>query len=230
MVQAILFDIDGTLIDSVDFHAESWQRTFREFGKRVEFDAIRHQIGKGSDLLLPVFWTQEELKRLKEPMSKHRGSLFAREYMPRIRPFPAVRELFERIRRDGKKIVLASSADEDQLRHFKEIAGIADLLDDDVSSGEVERSKPHPDVFEAALAKAGISDPREALAVGDTPSDAEAAGKAGIRTIGVLCGGFPEDELRRAGCVVVYRDPADFLKHYDESPLARDGSAQHEEH
>jgi HAD superfamily hydrolase (TIGR01509 family) len=220
MLQAVLFDVDGTLIDSVDFHAESWQRTFREFGKEVGFSAIRHQIGKGSDLLLRVFWTDGDLQRLEEPMSRYRSELFAREYMPRIRPFPAVRDLFVRIRDDGQRIILASSADEDQLRRFAEIAGIADLLDENVSSGEVERSKPYPDIFEAALAKAGTRDPHDVVAVGDTPYDALAAGKAGIRTVGVLCGGFPEDELRRAGCIAIYRDPQDLLGRYDDSPLA----------
>jgi HAD superfamily hydrolase (TIGR01509 family) len=219
VAQAVLFDIDGTLIDSVDFHAESWQRTFREFGKEIPFEAIRHQIGKGSDLLLPLFWSDEELERLEASMSGFRSDLFAREYMPRIRPFPRVRELCERIRADRIQIVLASSADADQLRVFKEIAGIADLLDDDVSSGDVERSKPHPDVFKAAMAKTGIRDPREVIAVGDTPYDAEAARKAGICTIGVLCGGFPEPELRAAGCVSIYRDPADLLEHYADSSL-----------
>jgi HAD superfamily hydrolase (TIGR01509 family) len=221
MPNAVLFDIDGTLIDSVDFHAESWQRTFEKFGKEIPFERIRQQIGKGSDLLLPVFWTDEELERLEAPMSEYRSALFEREYMPRIRPFPRVRELFQRIRGDGLRIVLASSADADQLRVFKDIAGIADLLDDDVSSGEVERSKPNPDIFEVALAKAGIRDPREAIAVGDTPYDAEAARKAGTCTIGVLCGGFPEAELRQAGCTSIYRDPADLLEHYVDSPLVR---------
>jgi HAD superfamily hydrolase (TIGR01549 family) len=220
MITTVIFDIDGTLVDSVDLHARAWQEAFREFGREVEYERVRHQIGKGGDQLLPVFFTGEELSRFGKQMEKFRGELFKREYLPRVRAFPAVRELFERIRRDGKRIGLASSAKEEELTAYKEIADIADLVEEETSKDDVERSKPHPDIFASALAKLGPSDAREVVVVGDTPYDAEAAGKASLRTIGVLCGGFPERELRAAGCVEIYRDPSDLLARYEETLIA----------
>jgi HAD superfamily hydrolase (TIGR01509 family) len=224
MMKAVIFDIDGTLIDSVDLHARAWQEAFRHFGREIPFAEVRHQIGKGGDQLLPVFFTKEELAEFGAELEKYRGDLFKREYLPRVRPFPKVRELFERIRADGKQIALASSAKEDELKVYKKIAHISDLVAEQTSADDAEKSKPYPDIFQAALAQLDDVTPVEAIVVGDTPYDAEAAGKAGLRTIGVLCGGFPEAELRAAGCIRIYRDPADLLARYDESPLAQAAS------
>jgi HAD superfamily hydrolase (TIGR01509 family) len=140
--------------------------------------------------------------------------------MPRVEAFPKVRELFERIRQDGKRIALASSAKEDELATYKKIARIDDLLDAETSSDDAERSKPHADIFEAALENLGRIAAREVIVVGDTPYDVEAAAKIHLATVGLLCGGWQEKELRQAGCVAVYRDPADLLDHYAESPLS----------
>lgn len=211
MLKAIIFDIDGTLVDSVDLHARAWQETFRHFGREIEFEKVRHQIGKGSDQLMPVFFSEAELKRFGEEMEKFRGELFKREYLPQVRAFPRVRELFERIKADGKRIALASSAKKDELKTYKELARITDLVEEETSADDADKSKPHPDIFEAALAALGDVEADEAIVIGDTPYDAEAAGKIKLRTIGVLCGGFPEAELRAAGCTDIYRDPADLL-------------------
>jgi HAD superfamily hydrolase (TIGR01509 family) len=219
VTQAVLFDVDGTLIDTVDFHAESWVRAFRHFGIETRFDEVRHQIGKGSDLLMPVFVPEDVLEKQGKAMEAFRADLFLREYVPRIRPFPGVRALFERCRAAGLKVVLASSGKEDEVERYKKIAGIADLIEDQTSSSEVERSKPYPDIFQAALAKCSPVTAEQAIAVGDTPYDVEASGRAGIRCIGVLCGGFREAELREAGAVAIYRDPADLLARFDTSPL-----------
>jgi HAD superfamily hydrolase (TIGR01549 family) len=221
MITAVIFDIDGTLVDSVDLHARAWQEAFREFGREVEYERVRHQIGKGGDQLLPVFFTPEELERFGERMEKFRGDLFKREYLPKVRAFPAVRELFERVRADGKRIALASSAKEEELEAYKEIANVADLVEEETSKDDVERSKPHPDIFASALAKLGRPAARQVIVVGDTPYDAEAAGRVSLQTVGVLCGGFPERELRAAGCVEIYRDPADILARYEETALCR---------
>jgi HAD superfamily hydrolase (TIGR01549 family) len=225
MLKAIIFDIDGTLVDSVDFHARAWQEAFRKFGREVEFAQVRHQIGKGGDQLMPVFFSREELERFGEEMEKYRGELYKREYLSQVRAFPQVRELFERIRQDGLRIALASSAKKDELKTYKEIARITDLVEEETSADDAERSKPHPDIFEAALAALGDVRADEAIIIGDAPYDAEAAGKIKLRTIGVLCGGFPEAELRAAGCTDIYRDPADLLARYDASPLAQTSSA-----
>ena len=221
MLKAVIFDIDGTLIDSVDLHAGSWREALRHFGHDVPYEKVRAQIGKGGDLLMPALLPEEEVRHRGEEIEEYRRDLFKREYLPRVRPFPSVRELFERIEADGLRIALASSARKDELGRYKQIAGIEDLLEAETSSDDAEKSKPHPDIFEAALARLRGIAPAQAIAIGDTPYDAQAAGKAGMRTIGLLCGGWPEPELREAGCTAIYRDPADLLGRYDQSPLSR---------
>jgi HAD superfamily hydrolase (TIGR01549 family) len=220
MIKAVLFDVDGTLIDSVDLHARAWQEALADFGYDVAFEAVRSQIGKGGDQLMPVFVPKDDLERRGEELETYRGDLFKRKYLPQVRPFPKVRDLFERLRADGKAIVLASSGKAEEVKRYMDIARIADLIDASTSSDEVERSKPYGDIFAAALGKAAPARAEEAIVIGDTPYDAQAAGKVGLRTIGVLCGGFPEAGLRAAGCSAIFRDPADLLARYEHSPLA----------
>ena len=219
-LKAVVFDVDGTLINSVDVHAQAWVDAFAEFGHKVRFGDVRRQIGKGGDQLMPVFLSKAEIERFGEELEERRGALLKERYLHRIKPFPAVRELFQRVIADGKAIALASSAKEDELEHYKKIANIVDLIDVETSSDDAEKSKPHPDIFCAALARLDITQPEQVLVIGDTPYDAEAAAKAGLRTVGLLCGGWSENELKRAGCVTVFRDPADLLARYAESPLA----------
>jgi phosphoglycolate phosphatase-like HAD superfamily hydrolase len=221
VIKAVIFDIDGTLVDSVDLHAQAWKETFRHFGKDVPYEQVRSQIGKGGDQLLPVFFSRSELDEFGEEMEKHRSELFKREFLPRVRPFALVPELFKRIIDDGKKVALASSAKGDELETYKKIAGIEDLIEAETSSDDAEKSKPHPDIFEAAMGKLNGIGPSEVIVVGDTPYDAEAARKAKLRTIGVLCGGFPESKLLAAGCMAIFEDPADLYVRYRESPIAQ---------
>lgn len=220
-IEAVVFDVDGTLIDTVDFHAASWVETFRRWGREVPHDDVRGQIGKGGDQIMPVFLPQDLVERDGEAIEDFRKELFKAKYLPQTRAFPGVRPLFERIRADGRRIVLASSAKGDELERYKEIAGIPDLIDAATSSDDAERSKPYPDIFEAALRRISPVRPEAAIVVGDSPYDAQAAGKAGMRAIGLLCGGFPEESLREAGCVAIYRGPDDLLRNYESSPLAR---------
>lgn len=219
-LKAVVFDVDGTLIDSVDVHAEAWIEAFAEIGHVVRFGDVRRQIGKGGDQLMPVFLSKAEIEQFGEKLEERRGALLKERYLPRIKPFAAVRELLQRVIADGKAIALASSAKEDELEQYKKIANIADLIDVETSSDDAQKSKPHPDIFQAVLARLDNAPPEQVIVIGDTPYDAEAAGKAGLRTIGLLCGGWSEDELKRAGCVAVFRDPADLLARYPESPLA----------
>ena len=215
MAAAFLFDIDGTLIDSVDLHARAWQETLAHFGFQVPYEDVRGQIGKGGDQLLPVFVPADQLKPLRAQIEKYRSELFKREYLPLVKPFPRVRDLFLRIRRDGHRIALASSANADEIEEYKKRLNVDGLMDVQTSSDDVDCSKPCPDVFEVALQRVGV-EPVRALVIGDTPYDAIAARGAGLRAVGVLCGGFPEQELREEGCVKIYRDPADLLEHYSE--------------
>jgi HAD superfamily hydrolase (TIGR01509 family) len=217
-VKAVIFDVDGTLVDTVDLHAGSWVATFRHFGREIPFDAVRAQIGKGGDQLMPVFLPEEVVERQGKDMEAFRKDLYLGELIRRARAFPGVADLFRRIRADGRRVILASSGKPEELAHYKELAGIEDLVDAATTSEDAERSKPHPDIFLAALD--GLP-PDQAIVVGDSPYDAEAAGKAGLRTIGLLSGGFPAEDLRGAGCIALYRDPAELLARYDDSPLAR---------
>jgi HAD superfamily hydrolase (TIGR01549 family) len=221
MTKAVIFDIDGTLLDSVDLHAQAWQEAFSHFGHEIAFDEIRSQIGKGGDQILPVFLSAEELKEKGKALEKFRASLFKQKYLPKVRPFPKVRELFLKVKGGGQQVALASSAKPDELKTFERIANIEDLVEVETSSGDARRSKPHPDIFEAALDRLGDNVLREeVIVVGDSPHDAEAARKADIRAVGVLCGGFPELALREAGCIAIYASPEDLLQRYDASPLA----------
>jgi HAD superfamily hydrolase (TIGR01549 family) len=221
MIKAVIFDIDGTLVDSVDLHAQAWKEAFKHYGKDIPFQQIRHQIGKGGDQLMPVFFSREELDEFGEEMEEYRSDLYKRDFLPRVRSFPLVRDLFERIKSDNKRIALASSAKEDELAAYKKIARIEDLVEEETSADDAEKSKPHPDIFKAALGQLSGISKDEAVVIGDTPYDAEAAGKLRIRTLGVLCGGFPERELRAAGCMDIYGDPADLLARYDETILGQ---------
>src|SRR5205823_11102721 len=132
--------------------------------REVPFERVRHQIGKGGDQLMPVFFSKGELERFGEAIEAYRLALFKHQYLPKVQAFPGVRALFERVRADGKRIVLASSAKEDELAVYKEIAGIADLVAGETSSDDAERSKPHPDIYEAALRALGNPSPDAGIA------------------------------------------------------------------
>lgn len=218
MPQAAIFDVDGTLVDSVDLHASAWQEALVKFGHQVTFEQARTQIGKGGDQLIPVFLSAAEQKDHGEEMEEWRGKLFRSKYLPLVRPFSAVPELLQRVREAGLQVAVASSAKQSELDVYLEIACVKHLVDAATSSEDAEQSKPAPDIFQVALEKLGV-DGRAAVAIGDTPYDAEAAGKAGIRTIGLLCGGFTEADLRKGGCVAVYPGPGALLACFEASPL-----------
>ena len=220
MPKAVIFDVDGTLVDTNDLHAEAWVEAFAHFGITVSAASIRPQIGKGSDQLLPVFLDPERLDRDGEHIAKYRSDLFARDYLDRSRAFPGVRPLFERLREAGKTVVLGSSSNTKEIEHHMRLAGITDLVDEVTSADDAERSKPAPDIFGAALERIAPIGAEDTVVVGDTPYDAQAAAKLGMRTIGLLCGGFPEAKLKAAGCIALYRDPEALLRDFEGSPLA----------
>jgi phosphoglycolate phosphatase-like HAD superfamily hydrolase len=219
MTQAAIFDLDGTLLDSVDLHALAWHEAMAKFGHDVSFERARSQIGKGGDKLIPVFLSESEQRDHSAGLAEWRGKHFKANYLPLVRPFSAVPDLLRRVRSAGLRVAIGSSAKKDELDQYLDIAEIADLVDTTTSSDDAEESKPAPDIFEVALKKLGI-EAAAAIAIGDTPYDATAARKAGIATIGVLCGGFTEQSLRVAGCVEVYPGPAALFACFEQSPLA----------
>jgi HAD superfamily hydrolase (TIGR01509 family) len=220
MIEAVLCDIDGTLLQSNWLHAAAWKDAFAQIDIDVPLEDVRRQIGKGGDELIPVFVPWWKRKAVEEPLKRYREFIFRDQYFSQVEPFPKVREPLQHMKQAGIKISLASSAHQEELEDYKRIANIEDLVEASSSSDDASRSKPHPDIFEATLKKLGVPS-KNALALGDTPYDAEAAGKANVWTVGVTTGGWTEAELRAAGCIEVYRDVAELLENFDHSAFAK---------
>ena len=218
--RAALFDVDGTLVDTNDLHAAAWREAFLHFGLDRPFEAIRWQIGKGGDNLIPALFPDLP-EEGREEIEAYRGDMFRRGYLPRAVPFPGVRPLFERLAADGVRIVLASSSHAEDVDFYLGLIGCEDLVAATTSKDDVESSKPCPDIFEAALAKAAPFGADEAAVVGDTPWDAKAAARIGLRTIGFRSGGFPDRALAEAGACELYDGPEDLLRRYDHSVFGR---------
>ena len=217
-IEAVLLDIDGTLLDSNDAHAQAWSDALREARLEIGSETVRPLIGMGSDKLLPkltgIDAESEEGKRLVE----RRKEIFAKEYLPLVKPFPQARELLERMRDDGVKLVVATSAAEDELRGLLAALGAEWLVDEKTSSSDADRSKPDPDIVRVAVDKAGVG-PAACVMLGDTPYDVEAATRSRVRIVAVRCGGHGDEELR--GAVEIYDDPAAILSRYEESVIGR---------
>ncbi len=220
MAEVLLCDIDGTLVDSNTLHAEAWRRTFEQFGIEIGMDEAWRQIGKGGDQVIPVFVAERDRERLEKPIKELRKEIFHRDYMQRIVAFVHARELLLRVKESGLKIALATSANEEDLSTYGKIVKMDDLIAEASTSADAKQSKPEADIFQAALDKLGMR-AEQAVALGDTPYDAEAAGKLGIPVIGLTCGGWKRCDLRDAGCAEVYQDPADLLLQFDSSLLAK---------
>jgi len=221
VIKAVLFDIDGTLLDSVDLHAQSWVQTFAHYGIAVQFQEVRNHIGEGADRLLPAFLPEGISKARQKEIEDYRSRLFKTDFLPRVQPFPKVKELFERIKKDGRKAALASSCTEEEIAEYTKIAAISDLIDCESTSDDARFSKPAADIFLKAVERMAPISAQECVVIGDTRFDGEAARKAGISFIGVLCGASSERQLTDAGAIAVYEDPADLLAHYATSPICQ---------
>jgi HAD superfamily hydrolase (TIGR01509 family) len=215
--KVVLLDIDGTLIDSNDQHAQAWVDVGREFGIDIDYDHVRRLIGMGGDKVLPEVAGVEEDDPLGKKIKERRGDLFRERYLPKLKPFPHARELLERLREDGYTLVVATSASKEDMDGLLKQAGIRDLIEEKTSSSDAEESKPDPDIVQAALGAADAR-PEQALMLGDTPYDVEASGRAGVRCVALRCGGWGDADL--ADAVAVYDDPSDLLARYAESPFA----------
>lgn len=216
-IRAVLFDIDGTLVDSNALHVLAWGEAFRARGLSVEPQAIHDQIGKGADLLVPALAPGVDAQTAQALGDAH-GAIFKAEHLARVRPFPGARDLLERTRRAGRRVVLASSASEAELDHYLDLLDARTLVDASTTVDDVQTSKPAPDIFATALKKIGV-DPGEAVAVGDSPYDVESAGECGVATVALRSGGFSDDALRRAGAAALYDDVAALLAGFAASPL-----------
>jgi HAD superfamily hydrolase (TIGR01549 family) len=217
-IRGVISDLDGTLIDSNDAHAQAWTKALQEFGYEVTFEQIRRFVGMGGDNLLPSAVQVEADSPLGKEIVKRRNAIFRAQYMPTLKAFAQVRALFERIQADGLRVTVATSGEKDDMEKLLKLAKIDDLVKIKVSSADVEKSKPNPDLIHVALERLDCA-PEETIMLGDSPYDVEAAGKAGVAVIGLRCGGFSDEDL--SGAVALYDDPADLLAHYDTSPLKR---------
>jgi len=218
LFNAILLDIDGTLVDSNDAHAHAWVAAFSESGVTVDFARVRRCIGMGGDKLMPEVSGIAEDSPQGRRIGKRRGEIFTAEWLPRLRPFRDVERLVTALNDRGFSIVAASSAKKTELRALLEIAGVAAMLEGATSSDDAEESKPDPDIIEAAL-KQAHAEPGEAVMVGDTPYDVEAATRAGVATIAFRCGGWRDEDL--SGAVAIYDGAWDLFARLDDSPIGR---------
>lgn len=215
--RGILLDLDGTLVDSNEAHVEAWARALSENGHEISREKIRELIGMGGDNFLPAAAGIDKESPEGKRIAERHGELF-QEQLPGLRPFPGVRSLLSKMKAEGLKLLVASSAEPDDVKALLQVAGVTDLIEDTADSGDAESSKPDPDIVQAALGRLGLP-AGEVLLLGDTPYDIEAAGKAGIKTLAVRSGGFADSEL--AGALALYDDSADLLARYDSSPLGR---------
>ena len=225
-MNAVIFDIDGTLIDSVDLHAKAWQDSFAHFGIRLTFTEVRNQIGKGGDELVPTFLSKKQINEFGEELQEWRSQHFKNTYMGEVKPFHDSNHLLQRVKKSGKLIAVGSSAKKDELDYYLQLLKAKDLFDVITSADDVDKSKPNPDIFQVVLSKLQTST-SETIVVGDSPYDAEAAKKMGLPTIGFLSGGFPKEWLVSAGAIKIYRGPTELLEKYDCSPIETGVHVEH---
>ncbi|GAB4514573.1 MAG: HAD family hydrolase [Anaerolineae bacterium] len=217
-ILAVILDVDGTLVDSNDAHASAWLSALQAYGYDVTFDNIRPLIGMGGDNLLPAAVQVTQDSEIGQEIAKERRKVYKTVYLPNVKAFPKVRELVAHLQQAGLQLIAASSGEESEVEANLHKAGVEDLVTDYTSSDDVENSKPEPDILEAALEKLGCS-PKQAVMIGDSPYDIQAAQKLGLPIIALRCGGFSDDVL--ADATAIYDDPADLLAHFAESPLGQ---------
>jgi HAD superfamily hydrolase (TIGR01509 family) len=216
---AVLFDVDGTLVDSNYLHAVSWWEAFSQAGHDVPMARIHRTIGMGSDQLLDALLPADRDRAGDSDMRAAHGALYA-TYWARQRPLRGAADLLRACKRHGLRVVLASSADAREFAALRAALAADDAIDEATSSADVERSKPAPDLVQVALDKARVR-PDAAVFVGDTIWDVQACGKAGVPCVGLLSGGISRAELLDEGAVEVYEGPAELLDALPRSILGR---------
>jgi len=213
MIKAFIFDVDGTLVDTRKLHIDAWKRAFDEFDIEVSVEQIQSQLGRRSIDIAKTFLPKksaEEIMRIVET----KWRVF-REFYSYIKPIPKTKELFDFLKSKGLALALATSANRQDADHHVDILSIKDIIGALVTGEDILHSKPHPEIFLKAAVELGIN-PKESVAVGDSPHDMESAKRAGMTTIGVLTGGYSKKDLLTAGADKVYRDIAELFGHIEE--------------
>ncbi len=219
-IQGVIFDVDGTLVDSNDAHAHAWVEAMAEHGHTVPFEQVRPLIGMGGDKVLPETLNIQKESEEGKKISESRKRIFKTRYLPTLKAFPQTLELLQHIHRQGLKLIIATSAEPDELKSMFGVIGphASELFENEATSKDASQSKPDPNIMQAALQSAKLS-PNEVVMIGDTAYDIEAAQKADVKTIAFRSGGWSDADLK--GAIAIYDGPADLLQHYDESAIVK---------
>jgi len=212
-----ILDVDGTLVDTNYHHALAWHRALHAHGHPVQMWKVHRHIGMGGDQILDALIGEEAAAEQGDAIRDAEAEAYG-ELIGEVEPMEGARELIERLRDQGATVILASSAKEEEVDHYLDLLDARELVDDWTTAGDVESTKPEPDLIQAALEKAGDEGP--AVMVGDSVWDVKAAKAAGVSTLAVLTGGFSEAELREAGASQVVESIAEL----DFKPLLEESS------
>ena len=218
MTDAVIFDVDGTLVDTNYLHAVTWWEAFRQHGHAVDMAAVHRAIGMGSDKLLDHLLPDDRDRDGDDEMRAAHRTLYAL-YWTRLRAFDGAAGLLRACAARGLKVVLASSADGEEMKVLLAALDADDAIMAVTSSADAEQSKPAPDIVQVALERADVR-AEQAIFVGDTVWDVRACRRAGLPCVAVLSGGVGADELRAAGAIAIYDGTADLLARFDDSPVA----------
>jgi HAD superfamily hydrolase (TIGR01549 family) len=221
-IHVAIFDVDGTLVDSNDAHARAWVEAMAENGYKVPFEKVRPLIGMGGDKVLPETVGVEKDSEQGKKISEKRKEIF-QKYLPGLRAFPQAGELLQRLHDQGFVLVIATSAEPDELKQLLKIVNehAYDLFSEESSSKDAKESKPDSDVMKVALKRSGYK-ADEVLMLGDTVYDIESAAKIGINTIAFRSGGWKDKDLQ--GAIAIYDGPADLLQHLADSPFVKNSA------
>ena len=221
-MKAAVFDVDGTLTDSVHLHAKAWEEAFRHFGYSIPYHKIRSQMGNTGHRLLPAFLSRRELESIGKEIEGYRQDLFRRNFLSRIRPFAKVRELFQRLLEDDWKIVLAAPVTDEDLAAYIKVCRISDLLSTQPWPSIVPESRSHPDILLTAINRLGRISPEDCIIVGASQHAAKVAQNLKAHSVGFLCGGFDEEDLSHAGFDTLYWGAPDLYVKYGDSIFCRE--------
>ncbi len=220
MPSTAILDVDGTLVDSNFHHAIAWYRAFRQHGVILPLWRIHRHMGMGGERLVASLAGDEVEEEKGDGIRAAEKPLYL-SFIEEVEPLEGARELIEALKERGFVVVLASSAKADEVDHYLDLLGARELADGWTTGADVENTKPEPDLIEAALREAGAESGEDAVLVGDSVWDCQAAGRAAVETLGVLTGGFADSELREAGAIEVFRSLPDLRAGLDRTPLAR---------
>lgn len=219
-IKGVILDVDGTLVDSNDAHARAWVDAMEEAGHHVALEKVAPLIGMGGDKVLPEVLHIARDSPEGQRISQRRKEIFNQKYLATVRALPGAARLLQHMHEKGLKLIIATSADPDDLNKLLRLVGphSEELFENATTSKDVQQSKPDPDVVHAAIERIKLS-PQELVMIGDTAYDIEAAARASVATIAFRSGGWSDQDLKDA--VAIYDGPEDLFQHYDESPLAR---------